>query len=109
MDTKNDVLYPDRASKLKKTWIGGAVFAFLAVTGFVGISSSTTVNGEVTQSSTLDLIKLIGGPIVAYIGARLVMESRQYAGTAASQLLVTGIAFVVLGLSALAWGITLAL
>lgn len=109
METKNDALHPDRASKLKKTWIGGVVFAFLAVTGFVGIRSSTTVNGEVTQSSTLDLIKLIGGPIVAYIGAQLVMESRQYAGTAASQLLATGIAFVVLGLGALAWGITLAL
>ncbi len=108
MDTKQDVLYPDRASKLKKTWIGGAVFALLAVTGFVGISSSTTVNGVVTQSSTLDLIKLIGGPIVAVIGARLVMESRQYAGNAASQLLATGVAFVVLGLAALAWGITLA-
>ncbi len=109
MDTKNDALYPDRASKLKKTWIAGAVFAVLAVTGFVGISSSTTVNGEVTQSSTLDLIKLVGGPIVAFIGARLAMESRQYAGNAASQLLATGIGFVVLGLAALAWGITLAL
>lgn len=109
MDAKQDVLYPERASRLKKTWIGGAVFALLAVTGFVGISSSTTVNGEVTQSSTLDLIKLIGGPIVAYIGARLVMESREYVGNAASRLLATGIVFVALGLGALAWGIVLAL
>lgn len=108
MDTKQDVLYPERASKLKKTWIAGAVFALLAVTGFVGISSSTTVNGVQTQSSTLDLIKLIGGPVVAYTGTRLVMESRQYVGNAASRLLATGIAFVVLGLGALAWGIVLA-
>jgi hypothetical protein len=107
MDAKREALHPDRRSKLRRAWIGGVLFVLVASLGFAGCRTSTTVNGQVTTSSTIDLLKLIGGPVLAGIGAGLLNESRQYANGAATRLGATGAAFAAAGVGLLIWGVTL--
>ena len=98
---------PERRQRLRKTWIGAGIFVVLAATGFVGCESSTTVNGETTSKSTIDLLKLIGGPALAIIGVSLLFEGRSAPGDGRKHLSATGASMLVVGVLLFIWGIVI--
>ena len=85
---------------------GAAVFVLIAALGFVGCEQVTTSNGETTKS-TIDILKLLGGPVLAFLGLRLVVEGRSHQGEGRLHVSITGAAMLVVAVALFVWGILL--